>query len=219
MEKQIVCGTNLVLKRCVSSWPAHILFFCITDERSLVYRFQVEYHTTTRFRCHDATIRAGYARSNVSTTWVNQAGSRRTRLGFLFRFFPCRVHALPSTREKDRQTEKRRETNAGYTRRRHLQKVEKQERKRAVFCTIVKSTDGREIDNTASQPRTCVGRNDPRARVHEALSRFIRRLARLRRTASRGMSLSTVTDATIYRDNSLRLSPSVQPATTVIFIL
>lgn len=147
------------------------------------------YRTTTRFRCHDATIRAGYARSNVPTTWVNQAGSRRTRLGFLFRFFPCRVHALPSTREKDRQTEKRRETNAGYTRRRHLQKLEKQERKRAVFCTIVKSTDGREIDNTASQPRTCVGRNDPRARVHEALSRFIRRLARLRRTASRGMSL------------------------------
>lgn len=60
-------------------------------------------------------------------------------------------HTRTTEYERERsQIEKRREINARYTRRRHLQKVEKQERKRAVFCTIVKSTDGREIDGVAS---------------------------------------------------------------------
>lgn len=168
--------TNLVLKRCVSSWPAHI-FPWLTDERTFLLSSRRENRRSTSL---DVTTRqfAPVMHVRAGLHDVGQSGWVTPRLGFLFRFFPCHTHALPGTREKDRQAEKRRETNARYTRRRHLQKVEKQGRKRAVFCTIVKSTDGREIDGVAAE--TCVGRNDPRARVHKALSRFYSLPARLR---------------------------------------
>lgn len=175
----------------------------------------MEYRTTTRFRCHDAddscrlcTFERVYDVGQSS--WVTTQHSLR----LLFRFFPRRVHALPSTSEKDRRTETRRETNARYTRRRHLQKVaEKQERKpRAAFCTIVKSTDGRrEIDNARRRSHQLTYTYTEREvilRVHEALSRFIQRLARLRGTGYEGhMSLST--QSRTHRDLQRQLPSAI----------
>lgn len=173
-------------------------FSLIADKKDFFYT-QLENYTIMRF---DVTTRQFVPVMHVQASLRRGSirldhAAARVPLPFL-----SSSHIRTNEYERERsQIEKQRETNTRYTRRRHLQKVEKQERKRAAFCTIVKSTDGREIE---SQALTCVGRNDPRARVHEALSRFIQRLRNTMWTTSRDVSLSTVTD-TIYRDNSLWL--------------
>lgn len=123
-------------------------FSLIADKKDFFYTFQLENYTIMRF---DVTTRQFVPVMHV------QASLRRgsIRLDHAAARVPLPFLSLSHIRtneyERERsQIEKRRETNTRYTRRRHLQKVEKQERKRAVFCTIVKSTDGREIDDVAS---------------------------------------------------------------------